>query len=646
MPPPRKRFDARKALEALEVRDAAERAAKRATTRARASTSKPLPKPEAQTKVLAMLRAGSKVRDAMAAVGRSEALYRDWMTDGAFRDQVRIIRRTIDTEKGPRPAVPDFPEFCATELGEPLATHHLRIWDVLNGREPRDLHPAIQYERGRPNYVLALAPPEHGKTTAFTLNYVTWRIVKDPFIKVILLSRAREMAGEFLLAIKDRLTSDLYLDMQVKYQPPGGWRDPDRPWTAYEFYIAGSGDGKKDPTVRARGVKSNIYGARAQLIVGDDIADLQTAGQYEVVKKWIGREIVTRLSKDGTFLIVGTRVAAPDIYAVLRDQREFSGAPVYTFLAQPAVLEQGDTPAESITLWPEAWDGPALDSRKATIGNPRSWALIYQQVDVPEDATFPAQALECSVNRRRAPGPLTEAGFGHRAGGMTGLYVIAGLDPAVSGHTAIVVAAVDRATRKRYILDCWDKANCAPDQLIAQVKDMTTRFGVKQWVVEKNAFQKFLTQLHQFRHWLYSAGVRLREHQTTGNKWDADFGVAALAGLFLSCGRPREDGHYEWERTPDSALIELPNPRLSRATAMLVEQLAVWHPTEMGEKQLTDLVMALWFAEIGVRDYLGIDRGKQHYTTPQGATRHDLTGRTVINLNELAAAREAERRGA
>jgi len=179
------------------------------------------------------------------------------------------------------------------------------------------------------------------------------------------------------------------------------------------------------------------------------------------------------------------------------------------------------------------------------------------------------------------------------------------------------------------------------DGLIAAVQEMTTRLGVNLWVVEKNAFQAFLTQLDQFRLWLYSRGVRLREHQTHGNKWDADFGVAAMAGLFLSCGRPREDNHYEWERTPDSALIELPSPRISRATGMLVEQLAVWSPTTMRERQLTDLVMALWFMDIGAREYLGPGRQRTNFLSPMGATRDDVAGRKVINLNELAERRLA-----
>jgi hypothetical protein len=180
--------------------------------------------------------------------------------------------------------------------------------------------------------------------------------------------------------------------------------------------------------------------------------------------------------------------------------------------------------------------------------------------------------------------------------------------------------------------------------MMQRVQELTTRLGVKTWVVEQNAFQRFLTSLDEFRNWMYARGVRLRPHITTGvNKMDDQFGVAAMAGLFLSCGTPRLDGSGEWSATPDTALISLPGPRLSRVTSQLLEQLAVWHPTDMRQRQVQDLVMALWFCEIEARAWLGVDRTLSNYASPQGATRGDLKGRRVINLNELAALRALER---
>jgi hypothetical protein len=71
--------------------------------------------------------------------------------------------------------------------------------------------------------------------------------------------------------------------------------------------------------------------------------------------------------------------------------------PLYTYLAQPAVLDgSGTDPSEWECLWPARWAGPKLARRKAVLGSAARWALVYQQMDVSEEATFPAGAVEAS----------------------------------------------------------------------------------------------------------------------------------------------------------------------------------------------------------------------------------------------------------
>jgi hypothetical protein len=613
---------------------------------ARRSTSKRLDKASAQAQVLDLIRTGAKIRDAMAAVGRSEALYRDWMGEPGFHDQVRVIRMVTGDKKARNAPVPPFPEFSRDYLHQPLPLHQLRVLDVLEGREPREMHPSIRFQRGRPNRVLVNMPPEHAKSTVWTVNYPVWRLHKKPTIRVVIISQGQPMAKKFLHAIKGRLTAPQYAAMQMKFAPDG-WKDPDNSWTKTEIYVAGADPEMKDPSVQALGWSGQIYGARADLIIIDDITSLKNAMQWPAMMDYISQDVDSRLAKDGVLLVVGTRVAANDLYKHLaEDLVDADGTPVFTRLAQPAVLDYAERQEDWQTLWPSAWAGPDLALKRAMQRDERKWALVYQQADVSEDAVFPPQAVQASINQRRGPGALIPGAVGHRPLGMQGLYVIGGLDPATAGHTAAVVIGVERATKRRYLLDAFDKAGCTPREMITRVQDMTTNLGVKTWVVEENAFQKFLTQLDEFRDWMFSRHVRLRGHYTQNNKFDDQFGVAGMAGLFLSCGTPRADGSGEWTRTPDTALIELPSPRLSRATSMLVEQLVTWHPTEMRQKQQQDLVMALWFAELEAKSWLGIGRERQDFLRPQGATRHDLAGRRVVNLNELAALREAEQRGA
>ena len=610
----------------------------------RAGAVSPLAVRHAQRKVLELVAGGASANDAINAVGRKIHTYHAWRKHHPwFAEELRKIRDAQRANPPRRTPVPDFPEFSAEYLHQPLPLQHLRVWDVLNGRPPRDMHPTIRYHQGRPNYLLSNMPPEHAKTTVWTINYPVWRIAKDPDLQSVVISKSLNMAKRYLYAIKARLTGPQYRQMQVAFQPEGGWRDPDGSWTKTEIYVSGKGGEDKDPTVQALGWTGHIQGTRSQLIVADDMQDLKSAAQWPAMLDYISQDVDSRLSDDGIFLYNQTRVGADDVSKHLRDDLvDFDGTPVFTYLAQPAVLDYAENAQQWVTLWPGKWDGPKLAKKRAMARDERRWALVFQQADVSEDATFPPQALQCAINRRRAPGALTAEGWGTRAEGMTGLYVVGGLDPATVGHTAALVVGVDRKTRRRYLLDGFDKANCSPAELMDRVKELTDRLGVRTWVVERNAFQRFLTQLDEFRLWMYSRQVRLREHYTDDqNKFDDQFGVAAMAGLFLSCGRDRGDGSGQWDRTPDSALIELPTPHLSRTCSLLLEQLATWHPTEMRQRQTDDLVMALWFCEIEIRAYLGVGRPKAQFLSPMGATRDDVAGRKVINLNELAERRLA-----
>lgn len=84
-----------------------------------------------------------------------------------------------------------------------------------------------------------------------------------------------------------------------------------------------------------------------------------------------------------------------------------------------------------------------------------------------------------------------------------------------------------------------------------------------------------------------------------------------MAPLFDSCGVPDEHNPSgKWKRTPDSALIELPNPRQNTWVNDLVQQLTIWQPSDMKRDDKTDLVMALWFTHISFDRQL--QRGRKH----------------------------------
>lgn len=650
---------------------------------ARSGNAKQIPVVEAKKKVLDAIASGQKVAQACAIVGRAVETYRDWYkNDPDFKAAIQELRQSkrIADETGRLP-VPDFETFCADYLHQPLFPHQLRWVDIIEGREPRDLHPTMVYEPGDVNRLLFNVPPNHAKTTSISVNYAVWRIHKDPNIKIAIISKSQGLSKKILGAIKTRLTSNSYRDMHLKFAPDGGWRDPDGSWNATQIYVFGKNDGEKDPTVEAVGLGGSIYGGRFDLIIIDDAIDLENAHRWEDQVDWLTTIIDSRLPPSGgTLIVVGTRISATDLNSELRQLSDEDDGQFFTYFSQPAVLDYGEGKSETWeTLWPYTnsedgakgahlrcmscyalpddcvcdrnrivwmetrWDGKRLAKRRFSMGE-RRWSLVWQQQQIPDDATFPQHYVETSINRARQVGAMTEIGMGHREGGMRGLYVIGGLDPATVGNTAMIVCGLDRITGKRWLLDGFNQKGTSPAGMRDAVKRLTDQYHINEWVIERNAFQRFLTQDPDLNAFLRSRGCKLTEHYTTGNKLDPDFGVMSLVPLFESTGRApsgNTGGHYK--RVTEGDLIELPNDRNSGWCTELVKQLIAWEPSGLAQSQKTDLVMALWFTDIAAKRILGIgQRNLTHLQNPY-ASRNRLRDRGSINLVDLRAALIEER---
>lgn len=592
---------------------------------ARGSGQKSIPVLEAKAKVLNLIADGYKVEEAMSAVGRTGETYRDWRkTDPHFKANIDAIRSAnADRKAEGRPEVPDFPEFCAEYLRQPLFPHQLRMWDVINGREPRDMDPAMDYYAGYKDRVIINIPPEHAKSTTFTVNYAVWMIHKNPDIRIVIVSKGQDLAKHFLYEIKAKLTSPLYREMHIKFAPEGGWKDTEAEWSSDAIYVKGKNakDGvQKDPTVQAMGLKGTIYGQRCDIVILDDIVDAKNFQETAFQDRVINRDIDSRLPSEqeggGLLLVLGTRVGPMDIYRQLMDQADGDDRRIWTYFRQPAVLDygEGDSPTWR-TLWPEKWNGPSLSRRRRD----RTWNLVYQQLDLEDDMTFRAEAVNASINGQRFPGPMSVAGKGHRESGMNGLWVVGGLDPATVGNTAMIVAGLDPATEKRWVMDGVNIAQCTPSRMREEVKRLTDLYGIHEWVIERNAFQRFLTQDRELVDFLRSRGCRLTEHYTTANKFDSDWGISTMAPLFDSCVEVHKPSPGGYRRVPDESkrLIDLPSTRQNAWVNELVQQLTTWMPEGQAQKQKTDLVMALWFTHIAFMKKLDRKTTKQtHYKSP------------------------------
>jgi len=611
------------------------------------------------------VKAGKSIKQACDDMGLTEAQYKYLrQSDADFRKNMDLLRQmksgSYEADENRKNIMP-FPEWCEEYLDTKLFNHHLQWIDVLEGRDPRNLHENQVYIKGEPEFLLINTPPEHAKSTTITMNYVAYRICEDPNIRIVIVSQTQEMAKRFLRGVKDRLASENknYQKLQVDFGPDGGFDAGAAAWTADSIYISSStrDSGEKDPTVQALGINGQIYGSRADLIILDDCVTGKNAHEYEKQMDWLQREVYNRLSyPGGRILLVGTRLSPVDLYGeIVKDDYYGDETSPWTYLSQPAVLEFADSVDDWKTLWPRTnrppvslagrsqvtqdedglwpmWTGEALRKRRASM-SPRNWALVYQQESVVEDAIFPVKAVTGCVDGMRAAGVMQSGAPGHRANGMAGLYVVGGFDPAMTGNSASVIMGVDRMSGERWILDVWTKGNLKPDDIFDKIKELTVKYGVMEWRIEKNAMNLMVTQNRDIRNFLASRGCILKEHYTGNNKWDADFGVASMSALF--------DGWAE-----KKALIHLPSRSSDEGMKAMIEQLTTWEPLPPGvkTKKKTDIVMALWFAEIRAREIVNEVNNVYHVDNPYQSPR-DQNRTITVDLDLMGVAMQTDPTG-
>lgn len=573
---------------------------------------------------------GYNVQASCERVGRSRKAYEYWRKhDPEFRAAVDVVMSTrkVDTntrdEKRVEARVMGFAAWRLKYLGQ-VTFPHMQQWvDLMEGREPSGLHPSQVYEKGRPTRLVINCPPNHGKTTTITMDWVTYHICINPAVKIAIISKTSDMAEDMVYGVKTRLTHPDNYELIRDFAPEGGFLATADEWSAARIRLASSDrdPSDKDPTLQGLGLGSQVYGKRLDKVIVDDAVDGENAAGWQKQMRWLQVEVSSRPGASGVVCVIGTRISPADLYWQLRNAENFQGGKSpWTYLSQPAVLDETGERDEWVTLWPRAttswysdfddcwcgtddcrhgdpeglfprWDGRHIGAVKDDL-DVNVWLQAYMQKEVGSNAAFPSYGIAAATNKGRRAG---------REGGMYNVpsdaYVIGAVDPATSGFAGMLVGAVEILSGKRYIYDAWNIAHPTPQELKERIKAVTLEYGVREWRIEKTGLLTMFTQDFELNQWLTARGVRLSTHYTGKNKWDVNFGVASMSPLF-GVWEDMEDGTHKQVQEP---LIEL--PRLD-GTGMraLVQQLTIWHPELDPKKTPCDLVMALWFFEVGCRE--------------------------------------------
>jgi hypothetical protein len=418
--------------------------------------------------------------------------------------------------------------------------------------------------------VVINCPPYHSKSTLVTVWHTVYDICRNPNLRTLLVSKSLPFARTFMHSITEMLTNpELYgdgpnlIDDWGPFKPEG-----QATWSSEQIYVSNRTGAEKDPTVAVLGVGQQIYGRRADVIKFDDVATLDNMRNPDRVAgmlEWFDKEALSRIGRSGKAIWIGTRVQPGDIYSTLAMRQN------YKVLKYPCIHDE----TTERTLWPEHFPYEQALIHKTEM-RPADFQLIYQQVDIPgAGASFTEEMIDASKDTSRVAGHYD-----------TGWRLIAGLDPAGgnkgSGFTAFTLLGVDLSTQKRYLIDSVAVKSMKAPQMKQQILEWTDRYPIYEWRVESNGVQSQIIQYDvELVQELAKRGVRVVPHQTHGNKWDPQFGVESMAPLM-------ETGLFSmpWGNQPTTTTFQ-----------PMIDELIAF---PMGT--VSDRVMSLWFADLGVRD--------------------------------------------
>ena len=217
------------------------------------------------------------------------------------------------------------------------------------------------------NFVSLQAPRGHGKTTLIGA-YIIWRIVRDPDIRILIVTINQDKADEMMTFIQYHLEGN---DKIIEIF--GEQRGYSREWSRSTLRVmrAGkSGLAHKEPTLTVLGITSSMVGGHYDLIVLDDITDQKnsrTTGRREELVRWYNLTLMPMLEPEGKILSIGTRWHENDIHNYLQTS---SG---YTHRRYQAILDE----EKKIALWPERFSYEKLQDIKRGVGTV-GFELQYQ----------------------------------------------------------------------------------------------------------------------------------------------------------------------------------------------------------------------------------------------------------------------------
>lgn len=237
--------------------------------------------------------------------------------------------------------------------------HHKVLADALE-----------RVENGTLKRLIVDMPPRHGKSELVSVNFPAWCMGRDKDRSIMAASYAASLATSFGRQVRNIMDTKEYQNLfdtrlAEDAQAKGSW--------------ATNGRGEYN----AIGVGGSATGKGAGILIIDDPIKNREEADSEVISEniwdWYKSTARTRLTPDGSIVIVMTRWKDDDLVGRVLEEQKTNGGEPWTVITLPAIAEEDDEyRKEGEALWANHFTIENLEATKKDIGT-YEFASQYQQ---------------------------------------------------------------------------------------------------------------------------------------------------------------------------------------------------------------------------------------------------------------------------
>jgi len=346
------------------------------------------------------------------------------------------------------------------------ANDPIRFMEDILGLELKDFHKEWIELFEKNKFVVLLAPRGFGKTTIVG-GYIIWRIVRDPDIRILIVTINQNKANEMMTFIQHHLEKNEKL-IEVFGEQKGTGE-----WSRNQLRVKRqgmTGVAHKEPTLEVLGVESKMISGHYDLIVLDDITDLQnsrTEHRRRELQDWYSHILLPMLLPDGQIIDIGTRFHQNDIHGFLMSK------PSYVSKVYKAIINE----KEKKVLWPERFPYEKLVEIREQIGKSVFAMQFQNEFITSEDAIIKYEWIR--YYDEPPQGLRRFMGVDMSAGGEKGDYFV------------IMIIGVSE-TGDIYVLDML-RTKATLFRQFDLIKEMAEKWEPIRIGIEANAMQKLFT---------------------------------------------------------------------------------------------------------------------------------------------------------